>query len=724
MGESGTGALAATKILDGVRGRAFPIAFAASTLALFVGGIVILPRGSTAVHAWMDLGWTFFSALAALSCARAARHDARPGRKKAWWAFAFGAFGWMVGIVQWSYLELVAGVVTPFPAIADVGFLSLPVGFAAGLFFYGSDSPGVPNTLKQLGDLGIVLATIGLCACFVFANAITHAAFPFWYGVTAVAYPVFHLSALFFGLMTLWSRSWHRASIRVASILFVAMLVLAVVTTYYAQVLLIGTYEAGHLMDPLWPLTFALMYIASTEERRREASAADDEPVRVTLGDALVPPVCVAVTAVVGNSQGFDVGATSPMVCAFGVGLAIALGVRNVAQRRIEATLRDQVLERERQFVVAQKMEAVATLAGGLAHDFNNLLTGVLGGVGMLRIAERTGQHDSSHLDLIEQSAQRAAELTKRLLVFARRRETQITAMSPWDVVRRAAMLVRSAAPDNVVVREEGAPRALVIDADASQLEHALVNLGLNAVHAMPLGGQLNFSFGVLAEGAGRSVFFEVRDTGVGIPDTLRDRIFEPFYSTRAPGEGTGLGLAMVRAAARAHDGRIDLESKVGEGTTFRIVFPLVEGRALASVPPATTSSLSNGSETVLVVDDRGVALLTAQAMLESAGYRVLATSRLSEARDIASSNIPIDAMLIDIMMPDADGFEVARQLRTMLPGIPVVLATGHLPPTDLPHWVSSVVEKPYRPKSLTKAIRSAIDDARQAQNAAESGAA
>lgn len=723
VGDASTTARAGSRILRGLRARASALALVTVWLVTFLVGTAALRTGTTAMHAFTDLGWTLSSALAAYACARAARHTARPGRRKAWLAFALGTAGWTLGMLHWSYLELVRGVTTPFPALADIGFLALPVGFAVGLFFYGADAPGARSTLKQIGDLGIVLATIGLCACFVFAEAIREGHFSLLYGVVALGYPVLHLSLLFFSLTALWSRTWQPQSARVVGLLVAATLVLALVTTFYAQTLLLAAYEVGHLMDPLWPLAFALVYVAAAEEQRRDPVAVEEERVRVTLGDVLVPPVCIATTVLVGYAQGFDVRSISGVLCVLGVALAIALGVRSYAQRAIEAALREEVRAREQQFVAAQRMEAVAALAGGLAHDFNNLLTGVLGGVGMLRHAERTGKADPSHLDLVEQSAQRAADLTKRLLVFARRRDVQRAPMQPFDVMRRAAMLVRAAAPDNVVVREEGAHRGLTVVGDASQLEHALVNLGLNAVHAMPLGGQLRFALDVVEEADGAMVCFSVRDTGVGIPEHVRARIFEPFYSTRAPGEGTGLGLAMVRSAALAHDGRVELESRVGEGTTFRVLFPAVE--ATSGVAPAAVpaSAHANAGETVLVVDDRGVALLAAQAMLESAGYRVLATSRVADALALADVE-SIDAMLIDIIMPDTDGFEVAAQLRMRLTGVPVVLATGHVPPSSLPAWVSSVVEKPYRPKTLAAAIRRAIDESRVTHVETRSGAA
>jgi signal transduction histidine kinase len=690
----------------------------AGLLVVFIAGVVTLPSRSHAIHVWTDLGWTVFSVMATVVGVRVARRMALPGRRRAWWAFALGCATWSLGIFEWSYLELAVGIVTPFPAYGDIGYLATPVCFALGLFYYGSDAPGVKATTKQIGELGIVLATMGLTFGFIFGDAIEHGGTSLAYRCAALAYPVLHSTAVTFAMTTLWSRTWQRRSLRVVAFVFSALLALTIVNTYYAQTLLLGTYEVGHFMDPGWCIAFAFVALAGVEELEGVGSRGEDERIRATMGDIIIPSVCLAVVSISGYFQGFHAESSAGYLAVMGVLLAVALGVRNHAQREIEIALRDEVRDRERQFVEAQKLEAVATLAGGLAHDFNNLLTGVLGGVSMLRLGQKRGTSDPSHLDLIEQSAERAAELTKRLLVFARRREPQIAPTRPFEILGRAAMLVRSASPENVVVRESGEPRDLVVDADASQLEHALVNLGLNAVHAMPNGGQLEFVLSVTRRGEnsgpdGAWVVFEVRDTGVGIADEAQARIFEPFYSTRGPGEGTGLGLAMVKSTAAAHGGFVELDSDIGRGSTFRLGIPLVPSSSLA-LPDVEASSMATGHETILVIDDRAAALLATQSILESLGYRVRACSREAEAYRAVEEEREIDLLLIDLVLPETDGIAVAAAIRKSRPLLPVLLMTGHLRPTELPAFVFDVVEKPYRSRDLAASVRAAIDASRR----------
>lgn len=704
----------------GARFRMVAAALVFGLLALYALGLFLLPTSSATIHAWTDLGWTFFSGLATLVSIRVAMGMELPGRRAAWWCFALGSGAWTLGILQWTWLELVDHVVTPFPTIGDIGYLTTPVSFAIGLFFYGSDAGGVSATRKQLGEIGAVLATMGTMYGFIFGEAIEHQGTSLIYRATALAYPVLHSTALCFALTVLWSRSWQRQSLRVVAYIFSGLLSLTIVNTYYAQTILLATYEAGHFLDPGWALCFAFTVMAGVAELSRDRVAVHDERIRATMGDIIIPSFCIASIAISGYFQGFHADSSAPFIAAMGVLLALSLAVRNFAQREIEAALRDEVRDRERQFVEAQRMEAVATLAGGLAHDFNNSLTGILGGVTMLRQGIARGKPDASFLELIEQSAERAAELTKRLLVFARRRESQIAPARPSDILRRAAMLVRSAAPENVVVRELEAPRDLVLNVDASQLEHALVNLGLNAVHAMPSGGRLDFAL-VVDRAADRAaggdslddaVIFEVTDTGVGIPTEAREKIFEPFYSTRAPGEGTGLGLAMVKATATAHGGSVDFTSVIGEGTTFRIRIPLIEARA-ADTLASEVDMHASGHESVLVVDDRGAALLATQAILESSGYRVHATSRSADALRIVDEEPELSLLLVDLVLGDTTGLELAIRIREKRPNLPVVLMTGHLRPTDLPAFVVDVLEKPYRSKDLTSCVRRAIEASR-----------
>ena len=361
-------------------------------------------------------------------------------------------------------------------------------------------------------------------------------------------------------------------------------------------------------------------------------------------------------------------------------------------------------------------MESVATLAGGLAHDFNNLLTGIMAGVGMLKMKGGLSPTAVPYVEMVEQSALRAAELTKRLLALARRREVTYVNVYPRDVVRRVASLLRSALPETIVVREEGGSPELAVRADSGLLEQALLNLGINAGHAMPRGGELRFVIETHERDPrtkGPVVAFLVIDTGVGIPPAIRERVFDPFFTTREQGEGTGLGLAMVRAAAEDHGGYVDLESEVGKGTCFRLVIPRVEARSRPREPVSVEAEFPRGQETILVVDDRGAPLLAAKTVLETAGYQVVTAESMEAALAVLERRADVDLVLTDAVMPGGGAKELRARLAERDAALPVVVMSGHGALADVGPGDVLRVDKPFLPSELARVVRSALDGAR-----------
>jgi len=403
-----------------------------------------------------------------------------------------------------------------------------------------------------------------------------------------------------------------------------------------------------------------------------------------------------------------------------------------VANRTRELTranqhLREEMAERERvqiQLRQAQKMELLGTLAGGIAHDFNNLLTSILANV---QLAMRYTGHDTKPMGWLrdaQEAAERAGDLTKRMLALGRK---QSTTMGPTDINEMLARMVRfldRSIPEDVTISFEKCPEDLCIRADVSQLEQAIVNLAINARDAMPKGGKLSFSVRVVEVDAERArrvpgaqpgsfVCISVSDTGAGIPVELREQVFEPFFTTKGPGRGTGLGLAMVYACAQAHDGWVSVESEVGKGSTFQILLPRVEMAATEAPSPA--EPLPTGIETVLLVDDTDAVLYAGQSILESIGYSVLiARDGMKALKLIDEYKTAIALVITDLVMPGASGRDLLAALRDRGLRVPVILTSGHAVERSTEELVAEgfaeFVPKPFDAAQLARVTRKVLD--------------
>jgi len=242
----------------------------------------------------------------------------------------------------------------------------------------------------------------------------------------------------------------------------------------------------------------------------------------------------------------------------------------------------------EEQLAQAQKMEAIGRLTGGIAHDFNNLLTGILGYASLLKTYLPEGGEGHEAAECIERSARRASELTRQLLAYSRREAPKLRPLEIRRVIGEAIGILSRSVNKNVEIRTAFRAEPDPVMGDPGSLIQALLNLGVNAGDAMPSGGVLTIStdpfasdgetlFGDVPVPEGRYVSVGVADTGSGIPESIRDQVFTPFFTTKAPGEGTGLGLPLVAGCVRSHGGYIRLESAPGRGTTFHVLLPLAE---------------------------------------------------------------------------------------------------------------------------------------------------
>jgi two-component system cell cycle sensor histidine kinase/response regulator CckA len=344
----------------------------------------------------------------------------------------------------------------------------------------------------------------------------------------------------------------------------------------------------------------------------------------------------------------------------------------------------------EGQLRKAQKMEAVGQLAGGIAHDFNNLLTGILGYTDM--IMEQLGPAVPIWLDLqeIRRQAERGASLTQQLLAFSRKQALRITSVDLNSVVGQVEQVLRRVFREHVEIHRQLGAEIRPIRGDAVQLEHALLNLSLNARDAMPGGGALVIETAVkrLARPEpsidapippGSYVMLIVRDTGSGMDADTRAHLFEPFFTTKGPGKGTGLGLATVYGIVKQIGGYIKVESEAGHGATFSLYFPTTDEPLPAPASPLTRESPTVGSELVLLVEDNSVVRGLVRKALRRHGYRVVEAASGEQALTLAETvRGPIDLILSDVVMPGMQGPELVAQLKVTRPQSKVLFMSGY----------------------------------------------
>ena len=360
----------------------------------------------------------------------------------------------------------------------------------------------------------------------------------------------------------------------------------------------------------------------------------------------------------------------------------------------VDITERKQAeAEREKlqaQLLQAQKLEAVGTLAGGIAHDFNNILGAVVGYSEMVRDDLPPDSPSIHDINQVIKASHRAKDLVKQILAFSRQVEDQKICMQPSLVVKEAITLLRSSLPTTITIHQDIDSDAGIILADPTQIHQVIMNLATNAFHAMETkGGTLTISVKrkVLSQDEldtepdlqpGNFVQLLVRDTGGGISPEIRDKIFDPFFTTKEVGKGTGLGLSMVYSIVKSCHGGVACNSRMGEGTEFCILLPAEEGYVVQETNGSTTSVLQ-GNEHILLIDDEEMLIEMGQSMLERLGYHVT-TRRTSLDALTTFKNQPdaFDLIITDQTMPGMTGVDLARRILQIRPNMPIILCTGY----------------------------------------------
>jgi PAS domain S-box-containing protein len=342
----------------------------------------------------------------------------------------------------------------------------------------------------------------------------------------------------------------------------------------------------------------------------------------------------------------------------------------------------------EEQFLRAQRVESIGTLASGVAHDLNNILAPILMAAELLRPLARTPE-DQEVLVMIDQSARRGSDIIKQLLTFGRGVEGERIVLQPRSLLKEMVKVIRETFPKNLTLEQQFPDNLWTIQADPTQIHQVLLNLCVNARDAMPGGGKLTIAAeNLVADAAyaamnpearpGPYVVLLIGDTGVGIPREIMHKIFDPFFTTKELGKGTGLGLSTVLGIVKSHGGFLQANSRLGEGTQFKVYLPaLVEAEELQ--PGAPTEPLPRGhGELILVVDDEEAIRGVAQRVLEAHDYRAVTASDGVEALvTFSRSREPFQAVVTDMLMPVMDGAALIRALRHQSPGVRIIAMSG-----------------------------------------------
>ena len=398
------------------------------------------------------------------------------------------------------------------------------------------------------------------------------------------------------------------------------------------------------------------------------------------------------------------------------VRIQIATDISDLKRLEEERQQNEAALRRSRQ------LELVGTLAGGIAHDFNNLLMGIQGWVSLI-----STDFDDSHpilekINTIEKYIDSASDLTKQLLGFARQGKYEVRPIDINKIVVESSTMFGRTAKDVTIHKRLHNPPP-VVTADEKQIEQVMLNLYINALQAMPQGGELYLKTSMVslndsfcrpyAAATGCYANISVADTGLGIDKDALERIFDPFFTTKDKGRGTGLGLASVYGIVTNHDGIVTVESEPGLGTTFNIYLPISNQEVKRT--PQTIGGIISGSETILLVDDEDMIVEVGKAMLEKLGYRAVVAKDGEKAVDIVyKAHGNIDLIILDLVMPGLDGGATFDIIRNKYPHIPVLLSSGYsidgAAREIMGRGCNGFIQKPFKLSDFSQRIRIILD--------------
>jgi PAS domain S-box-containing protein len=363
------------------------------------------------------------------------------------------------------------------------------------------------------------------------------------------------------------------------------------------------------------------------------------------------------------------------------------LTTTNIAEAIIRIDDVTKAYNLEMQLNQSRKMDAIGQLAGGVAHDFNNILGGIIGAAEIIKRKNLLQEKEMTLIDIIVNAATRAAELTQKLLTFSRQGQFSPTPVDIHVVLNDTISILEHTIDKTITVSIKKKAKNSIINGDNSLLQNAMLNMGINAAHAMPNGGKIDFttsniildetycdssSFSIIP---GEYIEIEIRDTGCGISLENITKIFDPFFTTKENKQGTGLGLAAVIGMVQDHKGAIHVNSEINSGTAFHVLLPVSHNQT----PPVTPQAeMTLGTGTILLVDDEEIIRITTKSMLEDFGYSVICAKNGIEAVDIyKKQHSNIDLIILDVIMPIMSGREALIQLHEIDKNCNVIMTSG-----------------------------------------------
>jgi signal transduction histidine kinase len=404
------------------------------------------------------------------------------------------------------------------------------------------------------------------------------------------------------------------------------------------------------------------------------------------------------------------------------LGPVVKRALREIQERAERRRLEAQIIE-------AQKMEVVGHLAGGVAHDFNNILGVIIGYSHLMTPELKSDSLAYKCAEEIRQAADRAVALTRQLLIFSRKQTVQPVVLQLNDVVKDLDKMLHRLIGENVELTVKPGVETGRIKADSGQIGQVLMNLAVNARDAMPDGGQLTIEMQNVrldeafvqnhpGTAVAEYVLLTVTDTGIGMSDDVKAHLFEPLFTTKPKGKGTGLGLATCHTIVRQCGGCIEVQSELGKGAAFKIYLPQVDQPVAAKEQPSESKPLPRGKETILLVEDEPSVRHLACSILTAQGYNVLSANNGQEGLRVAREcdGGPIRLVITDIVMPHMNGNVMAEWLRASYPHLNVLYTSGYTDDAVLQaeelESGSAFLPKPYTPSALTHKVRELLDNA------------
>ena len=396
---------------------------------------------------------------------------------------------------------------------------------------------------------------------------------------------------------------------------------------------------------------------------------------------------------------------------------------RDVSERKLAER---EKLRMEEQLRQVQQMEVIGTLAGGIAHDFNNILTPLIGYAEMLILQLDQESEQQREVKAIHAAGLRARDLVKQILTISRKGEMTLKPVMVQEEVKEAYSLIHASLPKNITLMSDIDERCEPVLADPGQIHQIIMNLSTNAYHAMKeTGGVLAIKLEQIALTdtqledefslkPGCYVKLVVSDTGCGMTDEIKRKIFDPYYTTKVAGEGTGLGLSIVHGIVKSLNGHISVESEQGK-TVFSVYFPCI-GKSEEFHVVGKMEQLPKGSETIMIVDDEESVLDISRIILENLGYKVCSFNGSERAiESFRAAPDPIDLIISDMTMPGMSGFELSREIKKIKPDIPIILLTGYSAIIDRDEakrlGIYTILTKPIQTSDFSHAVRKALDN-------------